>query len=199
MSKVTAIYLRVSTDKQSTDMQQYAVNRWLAENPSVVSSVRYYTDEGLSGTSAKRPAFRQLCADVEAGLVKQVVVYRLDRLSRTALTALQHILDWCRRDVDFIAIDQQALNAQAGDPFRITKLAMFAELAQIERETLVRRTKDGLAAAKARGTKLGARRKVSQEIRDAIAAAKREGKSLSQISATHNIPRSTVQYVLSRG
>ena len=160
--KRIAVYLRVSTDSQDTDMQRHAVQQWLAgrQDATVVAT---FEDKAMSGTKDNRPGFTALCDLVKNGGVDAVLTYRLDRLSRKAVTVLQTLLDWTRQGIEFFAIDQPVLNCTMDDPFRLTKLAMFAELAQIERATLVSRTKAGIAAARARGSQIGPKQRITDE------------------------------------
>jgi len=72
-------------------------------------------------------------------------------------------LDWLNRGVGFVAVGQAALNLGLDNPLRLTIAAIFADLAQLEREALVSRVRAGLRAAKARGVKLGGVPKLSDE------------------------------------
>ena len=86
MSKHIAIYLRVSTDKQTTKSQEADLKAWSA-NQSIPTKV--YRDT-FTGRTLNRPGWNKIQAQLKLGNVKQVVVWRLDRLGRTAreLTAL---------------------------------------------------------------------------------------------------------------
>jgi len=187
-----AEYRRVSTDKQDTDMQRHAIQTWLSKLPTQ-HVVTVYEDEGYSGKSDKRPAFNQLCLDVKNGMVDMVLVYRLDRISRNASTALRLLLDWAQQNVQFVATDQPILNTTTDDAFRLTKLAMFAELAQIERETLVTRVKAGLSAAKARGVKLGATNKLTDKQKHYLRQLRQEGLTYTKLARRFSISRTTAR------
>jgi DNA invertase Pin-like site-specific DNA recombinase len=184
-----AIYLRVSTDKQDTDSQETAIVSWLATQPH--KEIRYYRDV-MSGTKDARPGFLQLQADIAAGTVKTVVLFRLDRLTRNASTALRVLLDWIQRGIEFYVVDQPILSAAKDDPFRLTKLAMFSELAQIERETIVSRVKAGLRAAKARGVRLGAKPTISEAQQQQGMAMLAEGRSYRAVAAVCCVSLNTV-------
>src|SRR5512145_680915 len=88
-----AVYTRKSTSAgldqafNSLDAQREACVRYLQSQgqPSWQVLPQHYDDGGFTGASLERPAFRQLMADVEAGLVDMVVVYKVDRLSRSLL------------------------------------------------------------------------------------------------------------------
>lgn len=83
-----AVYLRVSSRKQDTRSQEPDLERWLAAY-AAGETVRWYRDQA-TGRTMDRPGWKKLTADMDAGNVSKIVVWRLDRLGRTAsgLTAL---------------------------------------------------------------------------------------------------------------
>lgn len=188
-----AVYMRVSTDKQGTDSQEYEINRYL--NSNNMSNVEYYTDLGISGKTSKRPEYQRLCGDVIAGRITTVVVYKLDRLSRDAITSMQLLMGWIQRGISFYSVTQPILQLGNDNPFRITILSIFSELAQVERETIVGRIKSGLSAAKARGTKLGAKPKYTEHA-GRIRQLRDDGLTLKQIVKQTGIPRTTIHRML---
>ena len=82
----------------------------------------------------------------------------------------------------FISVTQPVLNLGHENPFRRTMLAAFAEIAELERETIVARVRAGLDAAKKRGTKLGAPRKSDRQRQVEAQKLKEEGLSYKKIS-----------------
>ena len=94
MTKQHAIYMRVSTKRQDTASQEPELRRWAESHEG---DSHWYRDT-YTGTSMERPGFRQLMKDIESGLVDTLVVWRLDRLGRTArgLTALFDDLIRCK-------------------------------------------------------------------------------------------------------
>lgn len=153
-----AIYYRVSTDKQDLDSQRGAVEKWIADLKSDQKPdfIAVYQDEGISGTTLRRPGFQNLMKDCYEQKYDTLIVYRLDRFSRNATTAINQILSLDELGVAFISVTQPVLNLGHENPFRRTMLAAFAEIAEIERETIVTRVKAGLDAARKRGVRLGA-------------------------------------------
>jgi len=158
-----AIYYRVSTDKQDLDSQRNTVEKWLAELPEATrpKSVTVFQDEGVSGKTINRPGFQAMLEAAYSKKVDTIVCYRLDRFSRNATTAIKLLLNLDESGVAFISVTQPVLNLGHANPFRRTMLAAFAEIAEIERETIVARVKAGLDAARRRGVRLGAPVKVS--------------------------------------
>ena len=94
MTKQHAIYMRVSTRRQDTASQEPELRRWAESHEG---DSHWYRDT-YTGTSMDRPGFRQMMRDIEAGRVDTLVVWRLDRLGRTArgLTALFEDLIRCK-------------------------------------------------------------------------------------------------------
>lgn len=179
-----AIYYRVSTDKQDFDSQKTAIDKWLQDLPDEKKpvSIKEYMDEAISGSTTKRPMFKALMDDAYRGLIDTLVVYRLDRFSRNASTAIRLILDLDDAGVAFISVTQPVLNLGHENPFRRTMLAAFAEIAEIERETIITRVKAGLEAARKRGVKLGAPSKINPQIIELIKKLRQQGKTIRQIS-----------------
>ena len=154
-----AIYYRVSTDKQDLDSQKQAVESFinaLEDFQRSLQKVSEYVDEGISGAKTNRPAYQQLLDDCYKKKIDTIIVYKLDRFSRNATDAIRTLLDLDECNVAFVSVTQPVLNLGHDNPFRRTMLAAFAEIAEIERQTIVQRVKAGLEAAKQRGTKLGA-------------------------------------------
>lgn len=188
----TAIYYRVSTEDQSIDMQRVAVDRWLTEQ-KYADQLKIYQDLGISGSNRNRPAFKRMLADAEKSRIKAVIVYKLDRLTRDTLTAIKVILRFDELGVRFISTTQPMFSH--GTPFRHAMIAIFAELAQMERELIVERIKAGLAAAMKRGVKLGAPIKATSEVSLAIVQAREAGKTIAEIAKAMKLSNGTVHKV----
>jgi DNA invertase Pin-like site-specific DNA recombinase len=185
------VYMRVSTDKQDTASQEHEIRRWLNERN--ISNVTWYVDHGISGKTTKRPEYQRLCADVDAGRIKTVVVYRLDRLGRDAIAAMRLLLGWMQDGVEFFSVTQPILHLGVDNPFRISIMSIFSELAQAEREAIVSRVKAGLAAAKARGVKLGAQRKHDPTH---VLELRAKGMTIRAIAQATGISKSAVHEIL---
>jgi DNA invertase Pin-like site-specific DNA recombinase len=179
------IYYRVSTERQDLDSQKNAVEQWLrdlpaAKKPTIEPLV--FSDEGISGRTLNRPGFQALLETAYARKIDTIMVYKLDRFSRDATTAINLLLNLDQAGVAFISVTQPVLNLGHENPFRRTMLAAFAEIAEIERETIVARVRAGLDAARKRGVKLGAPSKVSVEKQKEARAMKAQGLSYKAIA-----------------
>lgn len=111
-----------------------------------------YDDGGISGGTMERPALRQLLADVEAGLVDVVVVYKIDRLTRS-LHDFSRIVDvFDRHSVSFVSVTQQFNTTTSMGRLTLNILLSFA---QFEREVTGERIRDKIAASKRKGMWMG--------------------------------------------
>lgn len=194
------IYYRVSTDRQDLESQKGAVETWLTHlhEDKRPKQITVFQDEGLSGKTLNRPGFQAMLEAAYSHRIDTIIVYRLDRFSRHATTAIRLLLNLDEAGVAFISVTQPVLNLGHENPFRRTMLAAFAEIAEIERETIVARVKAGLDAAKKRGVRLGAPSKVSAEKRLSALRLRDEGKSYKEIAHDLAISIGSVHKLLKR-
>lgn len=188
------IYMRVSKGTgQDTASQEADMKKW-AEAQS--EPVKFYTDK-MTGKTMDRPAFNKLMEAVQAGKVKTVAVWRLDRLGRTAkgLTALFE--DFTARKVNLVSLkDGLDLSTPAGRMMA----GVLASVAQYETEVRAERIHAGLEVAKANGVKLGRkpgdgigkRIKVTAEQADIVRRLRSEGQGVSAIARTTGLSRPTI-------
>lgn len=147
---LAGIYSRVSTAEQvehgySIGEQQERLRKFCeAMNWTVFKS---YVDGGFSGANTDRPALQDLIRDVRSGKLQKVVVYKLDRLSRSQKDALFLIEDvFLASGCDFVSMSE---NFDSSTPFGKAALGMIAVFAQLEREQIKERMSMGrLARAK---------------------------------------------------
>ncbi len=187
--KNIAIYYRVSTDRQDLDSQRQAVETWLEELPASKKPKKtlVFADEGISGKTVNRPQFQEMLRVAYEGRIDTIVCYRLDRFSRNATTAIKTILNLDEAGVAFISVTQPVLNLGHENPFRRTMLAAFAEIAEIERETIVTRVKAGLDAARKRGVRLGRPTIATRALQLQARALRQEGRTYKDISREMNL------------
>lgn len=142
-----ALYTRVSTQEQARE--GYSIDEQAARLNSYCDAmnwrdVKLYTDPGYSGGSTDRPALQQLIRDVEAGMVSRVVVYKLDRLSRSQLDTLYLIERiFLAHDCEFVSISE---SFDTGTPFGRAMIGILAVFAQLEREQIKERMTMGREA-----------------------------------------------------
>ena len=145
--KKAALYVRVSTHEQAKEgysiqeqterLKKYcqAMN-WKIEN--------VYTDAGFTGSNKDRPALKNMIKAVENNLVNVVVVYKLDRLSRSQLDTLDLLENvFLKNGCDFVSISE---NFDTGSPFGRAMIGILAVFAQLEREQIRERMQVGKEA-----------------------------------------------------
>ena len=132
-------YVRVSTENQlenySIDEQVQRLNAYCAAKGWVM--LKIYTDGGFSGGNMDRPALRQMLQDIRKTEVDAVIVYKLDRLSRSQKDTLTLIEDeFLAHNVDFISINE---NFDTTSPFGRAMIGILSVFAQLEKDQITER------------------------------------------------------------
>jgi|CXWL01.1.fsa_nt_gi DNA invertase Pin-like site-specific DNA recombinase len=157
-----AIYTRKSTSEgleqefTSLDNQRESAESYITsqKHEGWVALPDRYDDGGFTGANIERPALQKLLNDIKEGKINCVVVYKVDRLSRSLLDFSQLLEFFDKNNVTFVSITQQFnTNTSMG---RLT-LNVLLSFAQFEREIISERTKDKMGAARKRGQWLGGR------------------------------------------
>ena len=112
----------------------------------------HYDDGGFTGGNMDRPALKRLMADIEAGRIDCVVVYKVDRLSRSLLDFARMMETFEKHRVSFVSVTQQFNTASSMGRLILNVLLSFA---QFEREMISERTRDKIAAARRKGKWVG--------------------------------------------
>jgi DNA invertase Pin-like site-specific DNA recombinase len=112
----------------------------------------HYDDGGYTGGNLDRPALRKLLADMEAGLIDCVVVYKVDRLSRSLLDFARLMEVFDRHQVSLVSVTQPLNTTMSLGRLTLNILLSFA---QFEREIIAERTRDNMAAARKKGKWMG--------------------------------------------
>jgi DNA invertase Pin-like site-specific DNA recombinase len=155
-----AVYTRKSTDEgldkefNTLDAQREACEAYVASQRAegwVLVRDRY-DDGGFSGGTLERPALRRLLADIEAGLVDVIVVYKIDRLSRSLMDFAKLVETMEAHRVTFVSVTQSFNTTTSMGRLTLNILLSFA---QFEREVIGERIRDKVAASKARGMWMG--------------------------------------------
>jgi site-specific DNA recombinase len=157
-----AIYTRVSTTEgmaqefSSLDNQRESGESYIQSQKSegwTLCSERY-DDGGFTGANTERPALQRLMEDIKKGAINCVVVYKVDRLSRSLLDFSQLLQFFDEHQVTFVSVTQHFnTNTSMG---RLT-LNILLSFAQFEREIISERTRDKMGAAKKKGRFVGGR------------------------------------------
>ena len=155
-----AIYTRKSTEEgleqefNTLDAQREAAEAFIlsqkAEGWRAIAE--HYDDGGFTGGNMERPALKRLLADIEASQVDCVMVYKVDRLSRSLLDFARMMEVFDRQGVSFVSVTQQFNTTHSMGRLTLNILLSFA---QFEREIIAERTRDKMAAAKRKGKWVG--------------------------------------------
>jgi site-specific DNA recombinase len=166
-----AIYTRKSTDEgleqafNSLDAQREACAAFIQSqrHEGWLLLPAPYDDGGYSGGSLERPALKRLLADIEAGRIDVVVVYKVDRLTR-ALSDFAKLVDiFDRCGVSFVSITQQFNTTTSMGRLTLNVLLSFA---QFEREVIGERVRDKIAASKKKGMWMGGMPPLGYDVKD---------------------------------
>lgn len=155
-----AIYTRKSSEEgldmefNSLDAQRESCEAYVASQRSEGwATIRErYDDGGFSGGTLDRPALKRLLADIEDGLVDVVVVYKIDRLSRSLMDFSKLVEVFDRNDVTFVSVTQSFNTTTSMGRLTLNILLSFA---QFEREVIGERIRDKVAASRKRGIWMG--------------------------------------------
>ena len=178
-TKRAAIYVRVSTNEQETDMQETELKEY-CENRSWSCTV--YRDRGHSGAKNDRPALNALLGDMRKRKFDVVIVWSLDRLARS-LKQLLSIAEECKSlGVDLVSLKQ---NVDTTLPAGRLTFQVLGAVAEFEREMLRERVRAGMAQAKRAGKRVGrpARRQFHPSDIERMRALRSEGISVRQLAA----------------
>jgi site-specific DNA recombinase len=155
-----AIYTRKSTDEgldqdfNSLDAQREAAEAFIKSQKHAgwVLVPSRYDDGGYSGGTLERPAMRRLLDDINEGRLDCVVVYKVDRLSRSLLDFARLMDRFDQRSVSFVSVTQQFNTTTSLGRLTLNILLSFA---QFEREIISERTRDKMSAARRKGKWVG--------------------------------------------
>ncbi|MBM3950792.1 MAG: recombinase family protein [Rhodospirillales bacterium] len=166
-----AVYTRKSTEEglemefNSLDAQREACEAYIASQKPEgwVRLADRYDDGGFSGGTLERPALKRLLADIEEGLVDVVVVYKIDRLSRSLMDFSKLVEVFDRRGVTFVSVTQSFNTTTSMGRLTLNILLSFA---QFEREVIGERIRDKFAASRRKGMWMGGHPPLGYEVKD---------------------------------
>lgn len=151
-NKRVACYARTSTIDQATGLEsQVRVLRQYCKQNGITDT-EFFTDGGISGTKASRPALDQMMAAVERGEISSVVVHSFSRFARSTTHLLNALTRFKEKGVHFVSISERIdTNSAVG----VAIFSILAAIAQLERDLIASRVKIGLENARAKGKLIG--------------------------------------------
>jgi len=148
--------------------------------------VRVYEEEE-SGANDKRPRLAELLAAAHRGELDVVIAYKLDRMGRSSVHLLMTLAELDACGVKFVSVTEPI---DTSSPMGTMITTVLAAVAQFERDLIIERTRDGLAAAKRRGQQLGRPRQYVDLNRARVLHA--NGKKWSDVAALLGVSRATL-------
>jgi site-specific DNA recombinase len=166
-----AVYTRKSSEEgldmqfSSLDAQREACEAYVASQKAEgwILVPDRYDDGGFSGGTLDRPALQRLIADIEARRIDVVVVYKIDRLSRSLMDFAKLVEVFDRNSVTFVSVTQSFSTVTSMGRLTLNILLSFA---QFEREVISERIRDKFAASRKRGMWMGGWAPLGYDIRD---------------------------------
>jgi DNA invertase Pin-like site-specific DNA recombinase len=178
-----AIYTRVSTDQgleqdfNSLDAQYDACQAYIRSQAHAGWTLlrAKYDDGGFSGGNTDRPALQRLLEDVRAGKVQVIVVYKVDRLTRSLADFAKLVELFDAHNVSFVSVTQQFNTTTSMGRLTLNVLLSFA---QFEREVTSERIRDKIAASKRKGLWVGGKVPLGYAVKDKQIVVEEEGAAL---------------------
>lgn len=177
-------YARVSTHEQLLDLQVSALTNSGCD--------RLFTDQGVSGAKFERPGLAKALSALEPG--SMLIVWRLDRLGRSLIELIQLINDLGDRGVEFRSLTEAIDTSSSGG--RLTFHIMGA-MAEFERAILSERTRAGMAAARARGNRIGRRPALTEKQKvEARKAVEKQKRPLDEVAERYGVHPRTLSRLI---
>lgn len=149
-NRIDAIYARQSVDKKDSISIESQIEFCKYELKG--GNCKEYTDKGYSGKNTDRPKFQELVRDIKWGLIAKVVVYKLDRISRSILDFANMMELFQQYNVEFVSSTEKF---DTSTPMGRAMLNICIVFAQLERETIQKRVQDAWHSRCQRGFKMG--------------------------------------------
>ena len=185
--KTAAIYARVSTDKQKVDMQLNELREFVARSGWTI--YQEYIDHSFSGATTNRPAFLALMEAARKRKFDTLVVWKLDRLSRSLKDLINTLDELGSCGIDFVSYDNK-LDTSTSTGKLVFQIV--GAVAEFEKAIIRERVITGLASAKSKGKRLG-RPPIPQAVYDKAIKLRSEGISFRKIGKALGIDEGTIR------
>jgi DNA invertase Pin-like site-specific DNA recombinase len=183
--KRAAIYARFSTPEQHVETQLYDLRQLAIQRGFEV--VAEYTDNGVSGTKARRHGLDSLMADARKRKFSVVLVAAFDRVARSTKHFLQVMDEFDDLGIEFVSRRE---NVDTSGPMGRLFLTLIASIAELEADLIKERIRAGMRRRKLEGYRLG--RQPLDVDREAIVADRLSGMSLTQTAKKYRVSRASV-------
>lgn len=196
------IYCRCSTDDQNVKSQKHELEKWVSLH-APQSQMRWYEDEGFTGSNASRPAYQKLMKEVKTG--DTVLCFAVDRMTREGIVATLHLRQTLKaKGAKLVSVTEPWLSDD--NPASEIVTAVLAWAAEQERKRLLARQRAGIEARRDPvtkkcpwgGRKAGTRIKVSMEKEKLVQKLHGEKTPVAVIARMTSLTRKTVYRLLAR-
>lgn len=150
---MVGIYTRQSLDKKDSISIEIQVEKCLTKFDPNEEEYKVYTDKGYSGKNLNRPDFENLMSDIEQGLIHKVVVYKVDRISRSVLDFSGIIKVFEKHNTIFISFGENQFDTS--QPMGMAMLQIIMVFAELERKQIQQRVTDNYYSRGEKGFFLG--------------------------------------------
>jgi len=188
-----ALYTRVSTLDQSTEMQTSDLKRYCEQRGFEV--YKEYSDQGISGVKDKRPALDELMSDAKKKKFDAVLCWRFDRMARSTKHLITALEEFRHLGIEFISYQE---NIDTSSPLGKAMFTIVSAIAELERNILLERVRAGLRRAKENGKILGRPRRVDINVTELRRLRDKEKLSFRQIAKRVKASSATVYKTLQK-
>jgi DNA invertase Pin-like site-specific DNA recombinase len=185
--KTVAIYARVSTDKQKVDMQIRELRDFVKRSGWKIFNE--YTDQGYTGANTKRPAFAEMMYEARKRKFDVLLVWKLDRLSRSLKDLINTLDELGSLGIHFISYDN---NLDTTTPTGKLVFQIIGAVAEFEKDIIRERVRAGLENARQQGKRLG-RPSVNSDILAKATMLRKQGLSFRRIERQLGLGEGTVR------
>jgi DNA invertase Pin-like site-specific DNA recombinase len=190
--KTVAIYARVSTDKQKVDMQLNELRDFV--NRSGWKVYKEFIDEGYTGSNTKRPAFSEMRHEARKRKFDILLVWKLDRLSRSLKDLINTLDELGHLGINFISYDN---NLDTTTPTGKLVFLIIGAVAEFEKDIIRERVVAGLENAKQKGKQLG-RPKIHDGILENAKELRKQGMSFRKIEKQLGVGEGTIRKTIKK-
>jgi DNA invertase Pin-like site-specific DNA recombinase len=173
---------------QKHDSQKAEIQKWLDNHGIDPKQVEWYMDKE-TGRHTNRPAFERLQKDIFDGKVQQVVMWKLDRLSRRLVDGVNILAGWCERGLKIVVVTQQL---EFNGPVGKTLAAVMLGLAEIEFEYRRERQVAGIEVAKKKGRYKGRKPGTTKKKPERATELRERGLTVEEIATALGVSERTV-------
>jgi DNA invertase Pin-like site-specific DNA recombinase len=175
----TALYARVSTADQKNGLEAQIRALTIFCDQNKITEYELFADENVSGTKASRPALDRMMKAVEIGEIETVVVFAFSRYARSVSHMLKGLEVFKKCNTNFVSLTEKLdLNTSLGH----VVFVIISAIAQLERDLIAERVRNGLANAKAKGKRIGRERKRNSALIESLLEAGLSFREISRIS-----------------